>query len=144
MAETLLKTLGLPRAASGFGFGSALDAAGPALRAARAHNATGSFSSLLSWLAPGLSLIRSARAGDFLHFCRNTLRKRGDVVRKVVGHLRKRASRVPQLASHGIQKWFLLDGFFLRRHRMPPVVALQDPVFKKEVPALPGLPYRTS
>jgi hypothetical protein len=59
-----------------------------------------------------------------------------------VGYLRKRASRVSQLASHGIQKWFLFDGFFLRRHMMPPVVALQDPAFKKEVPALPGLPYR--
>jgi len=144
MAETLLNTFGLPRASSRFGFGSALDAAGPALRAPCAHNASASFSSLLSWLAPGLSSIRSARAGDFLHFCRNTLRKRGDVVRKVVGHLRKRASRVSQLASHGIQKWFLLDGFFLRRHMMPPVVALQDPAFKKEVPAKPGLPYRTS
>ena len=142
MAETLLNTFGLPRASSRFGFGSALDAAGPA-RAACAHNATGSFSSLLSWLAPGLSSIRSARAGDFLHFCRNTLRKRGDVVRKVVGHFRKRAGCVSQLASHGIQKWFLLDRFFLWRHMMPPVVALQDPAFKKEVPALPGLPYRT-
>jgi hypothetical protein len=138
----LVKTLRLPRVSSRFGF-RALDAAGPAFRAAYAHHATGSFPSLLSWLAPRLSSIRSARASDFLHFCRNTLRKRGDVVRKVVGHFRKRAGCVSQLASHGIQKWFLLDRFFLWRHMMPPVVALQDPAFKKEVPALPGLPYRT-
>ena len=142
MAETLLKTFGLPRASSRFGLGPRLM---PLDRLVlRAHNAIGSFPSILSWLAPGLSSIRSARASDFLHFCRNTLRKRGDVVRKVVGNFRKRARRVSQLASHGIQKWFLLDGFFLWRHMMPPVVALQDPTFKKEVPALPGLPYRTS